>query len=269
MVWTTDDIPDLTDRTAVVTGANGGLGLETARALAQAGAHVVMAARNQDKAREAEADIRSTVATANLQIVPLDLGSLASVRAAGEHIAEHHSHIDILVNNAGLMAQPERRTEDGFEMQFGVNHLGHFAFTSLPACPGSCRPARLGSSPSRARRTTSAGPWIRATPTSTARTGRGRPTASRSWPTSTSASACNAGSTTPVCAAASLIAHPGLSDTDLQARSVEESGGALTKLFHGLAGMTGMSPERRRSAPAPSRHRPRGPRAGSSTARCS
>jgi len=241
MVWTTEDIPDLTDRTAVVTGANGGLGLETARVLAQAGAHVVMAARNQDKAREAEADIRSTVATANLQIVPLDLGSLASVRAAGQRIVERHNHIDILVNNAGLMAQPERRTEEGFEMQFGVNHLGHFAFTSY------LMPGLLQASSARVVTVTSTAHHI----------GRavdpGNPNLDGNygpWKAYGQSKLANfhfglglqrlfqdAG-----VSAASLIAHPGLSDTDLQARSVEESGGALTKLFHGLAGMTGMSP---------------------------
>ena len=135
MAWTTHDIPDLSGRTAVVTGANGGLGLETARALAGAGAHVVMAARNQEKAAEAEADIRAGLPQAALEVVPLDLGSLASVRTASGAILAAHERVDILVNNAGLMAIPERRTEDGFEMQFGVNHLGHFALTAqlLPA----------------------------------------------------------------------------------------------------------------------------------------
>ena len=135
MAWTTNDIPDLTGRTAVVTGANGGLGLETARALAGAGAHVIMAARDLEKAAAAEKSIRETHPSASLEIVPLDLGSLASVREAADRILAGHDRIDLLVNNAGLMAIPERRTADGFEMQFGVNHLGHFALTShlLPA----------------------------------------------------------------------------------------------------------------------------------------
>ena len=131
MPWTTADIPDLHGRVAVVTGANGGLGLETARALAGAGAHVVMAARDQAKAAAAEKSVRESHAEASLEVVPLDLGSLASVRQAAERIGAAHPRIDILVNNAGLMAIPERRTEDGFEMQLGTNHLGHFALTGL------------------------------------------------------------------------------------------------------------------------------------------
>ena len=241
MAWTTADIPDLTDCTAVVTGANGGLGLETARALAQAGAHVVMAARNQDKAAEAEADIRATVAAANLQLVPLDLASLASVRTAAASITEHHDHIDILVNNAGLMAQPERRTEDGFEMQFGVNHLGHFAFTShlLPPLLRA-RSGRVVTVTSTAHHIGRAvdpddphlidryGPWKAYGQSKLANFHFGLGLQQRF---------ADAG-----VAAASLIAHPGLSDTDLQARSVDESGGFLTKAFHAMAGTIGMSP---------------------------
>ena len=131
MGWTTKDMPNLSGRTAVVTGANGGLGLETARALAGAGAHVVMAAREPKKTAAAEADIRRSHPKASVEVVPMDLASLASVRTAAERILSRHDRIDILVNNAGVMACPERQTEDGFEMQFGVNHLGHFALTSL------------------------------------------------------------------------------------------------------------------------------------------
>ncbi len=143
MAWTTADIPDLAGHTAVVTGGNGGLGLETVRALADAGAHVVIAARNQAKAADAESEVRTTVPDASLEIVELDLGSLASVRTAAEQIAAAHETIDILVNNAGLMALPERRTEDGFEMQFGVNHLGHWALTPF-SCSPSWPPTRPG-----------------------------------------------------------------------------------------------------------------------------
>ncbi|HZA89030.1 MAG TPA: SDR family NAD(P)-dependent oxidoreductase [Solirubrobacterales bacterium] len=131
MGWTAADIPDQAGRTAVVTGANGGLGLETTRALAAAGAHVVMAARNQDKAAEAVADIRRGAPDASLEVVPLDLGSQASAREAAGHILGSHEKIDVLVNNAGIMGMPERRTVDGFEIQFGVGHLGHYALTAL------------------------------------------------------------------------------------------------------------------------------------------
>ena len=126
MSWTTADIPDLSGKTAVVTGANSGLGLESAKALAGAGALVVMAVRNQEKAQAAHDAIRTAHPDASLEIVELDLGSLDSVRKAGDSIRSAHPVIDILINNAGLMAMPERRTDDGFEMQFGVNHLGHW-----------------------------------------------------------------------------------------------------------------------------------------------
>ncbi len=130
MAYTTESIPDQTDRTAIVTGANGGLGLAIAKGLAGAGAHVVMAARNQAKAQAAFEEIRLRHPTASLEIVELDLASLASVETAAKSIAADHGTIDILVNNAGLMALPERKTSDGFEMQFGVNHLGHWALTA-------------------------------------------------------------------------------------------------------------------------------------------
>ncbi|MCP3999111.1 MAG: SDR family NAD(P)-dependent oxidoreductase [bacterium] len=130
MAWSTSDIPDLSGRVAVVTGANSGLGLESAKALAGAGAHVVMAARNQDKAVVARDEILVAHPDASLEIVELDLGSFESTKAAAAAIAASHPKIDILINNAGLMAMPERRTADGHEMQFGVNHLGHWLFTA-------------------------------------------------------------------------------------------------------------------------------------------
>src|ERR1700758_1308536 len=114
MSWGASDIPDQAGQVAVVTGANAGLGLETARELARKGAHVVMAVRNQQKAQGAEADIRGGVREASLELVPVDLGSQASVRAAAEQISHAHERIDLLVNNAGVMGIPERRTEDGF-----------------------------------------------------------------------------------------------------------------------------------------------------------
>jgi len=147
MSWTAADIPDLSGRVAVVTGANGGLGLEVARELARKGALVVMAARDQAKAASARDAIGSQVPDAALELQPLDLASLASVRQAAAAILAGHPRVDILVNNAGLMAIGERRTEDGFEMQLGVNHLGHFALTALllPALLGERRrPGGLG-----------------------------------------------------------------------------------------------------------------------------
>ncbi len=131
MAFTLASIPDLSGTVTVVTGANGGLGLETAKALAAHGAHVVMAARNQHRAEDGAGEIRAQTPAASLSIVPLDLGSLASVRAAAEQIAAQHPAIDVLVNNAGVMAMPEGKTVDGFETQLGVDHLGHWALTAL------------------------------------------------------------------------------------------------------------------------------------------
>jgi NAD(P)-dependent dehydrogenase (short-subunit alcohol dehydrogenase family) len=124
--WTTADIPDQTGRTAVVTGANSGIGLEAARALAAAGAHVVLACRNTAKGGEAAASIGG--AAGSTEVRELDLADLSSV---GRFAAGLDRPVDVLVNNAGLMAVPEQRTADGFEMQIGTNFLGHFALTGL------------------------------------------------------------------------------------------------------------------------------------------
>ena len=129
--WTTADIPDQTGRTAVVTGANTGLGLETAKALAAKGAHVVLAVRNLDKGRSAVAQITAAVPGAEVELQELDLGSLESVRAAADNLRTKYDRIDLLINNAGVMYPPKETTKDGFELQFGTNHLGHFAFTGL------------------------------------------------------------------------------------------------------------------------------------------
>ncbi len=131
MSWSATDIPDQSGRTVVVTGANGGLGLETARELARKGAHVVMAVRNQQKAQEAVRDIGASVPDASLELVSMDLASQASVREAAEVILRGHHRVDLLVNNAGVMGIPESRTVDGYEMQLGVDHLGHWTLTAL------------------------------------------------------------------------------------------------------------------------------------------
>ena len=130
MGWTEADLPDLTGRTIVVTGASAGLGLETTRALARAGAHVVLATRNAAKTETASAAVRRAVPGAVLEHVTLDLADLASVRDAVAVLRERHEHLDTIVANAGLMATPETRTVDGFELQIGVNHLGHAAFVA-------------------------------------------------------------------------------------------------------------------------------------------
>ncbi|MDH3752286.1 MAG: oxidoreductase [Acidimicrobiia bacterium] len=128
--WTTADIPDLTGRTALVTGANSGIGLETAAELAGAGARVLLGCRSRERADRAVTEIARRVPSADTDVVELDLADLASVRSAAEHV-RREGRLDLLINNAGVMAPPFRETADGFEMQFGVNHLGHFALTGL------------------------------------------------------------------------------------------------------------------------------------------
>jgi NAD(P)-dependent dehydrogenase (short-subunit alcohol dehydrogenase family) len=129
--WTTTDIPDQTGRVAVITGANTGLGYETAAALAAKGAHVVLAVRNLDKGKDAAALIHKRSPAAEVILQELDLTSLDSIHAAAEQLRSDHDRIDLLINNAGVMWTPKSTTKDGFELQFGTNHLGHFAFTGL------------------------------------------------------------------------------------------------------------------------------------------
>lgn len=128
--WTVSDIPSQHGRTAVVTGT-GGLGLQTAIALAKAGANVIVAGRNQLKGMAALNQISKTVANANVAYMTLDLASLASIEAFVQQIQASHSSIDILINNAAVMTPPKwQATTDGFELQFGTNYLGHFALTA-------------------------------------------------------------------------------------------------------------------------------------------
>ena len=129
--WTATDIPDQTGRTAVITGANTGLGFETAAALAAHGARVVLAVRNLDKGKEAATRIGAAAPGAQVELQELDLTSLESVRSAAAQLRSDHERIDLLINNAGVMYTPKSTTKDGFELQFGTNHLGHFAFTGL------------------------------------------------------------------------------------------------------------------------------------------
>jgi NAD(P)-dependent dehydrogenase (short-subunit alcohol dehydrogenase family) len=131
MPWSAEDIPDLTGKTVVVTGGNSGIGLEAARQLAGKGATVVLACRDVAKAANAAADIQRTHAGAKVETMALDLASLASVRDFAARLSAAHPRVDVLCNNAGVMALPYRRTADGFEMQIGTNHLGHFALTGL------------------------------------------------------------------------------------------------------------------------------------------
>jgi NAD(P)-dependent dehydrogenase (short-subunit alcohol dehydrogenase family) len=129
--WTAADVPDQSGRVAVVTGANVGLGLATARELGRAGARVVLGVRNTTKGDQAAATIRSRAPGAELEVRQLDLADLESVWEFTSAVAAAHTCIDLLINNAGIMAAPRRLTEQGFESQFGTNHLGHFALTGL------------------------------------------------------------------------------------------------------------------------------------------
>ena len=140
--WTTDNIPDQSGRVALVTGANSGLGLDTARALAGAGAHVVLACRNADKAQAAAGVITAELPDARLDTLQLDLASLDAIRVAADKFCKRYQRLDILCNNAGVMGLPQGTTRDGFETVFGVNHLGHFALDGqlvdlLRATPGA------------------------------------------------------------------------------------------------------------------------------------
>ena len=128
--WTNKDILDQTGKIAIVTGANGGIGYETARVLAQKGTHVVMACRNMTKGHEAHDAIKREMPDASIQLMHLDLASLDSIHTFVEAFKSEHGQLHLLINNAGVAALPEHRTTaDGFEMHFGTNHLGHFALT--------------------------------------------------------------------------------------------------------------------------------------------
>ena len=243
MAFTTASVPDQDGRVAVVTGANGGLGLETARALVGAGAHVVMAARDQDKAAAAEADIRSSHPGGSLEIVALDLSRLDSVAGAAGAIRREHDRVDILVNNAGVMATPEGRTADGFETQLGVNHLGHFALTAHLLVPllraGAARVVAVTSiarhrgrpvDPSNPHLEGEYGPWQAY--------GRSK-LANLHF-----AIGLQRRFEAEGVEAASLAAHPGFTNTDLQARSARANDGFLQRQSRFWVRMAGMTPAR-------------------------
>lgn len=129
--WITNDIPAQTGRVAIITGANVGLGYESALALARKGAQVIIASRDATKAQKAVSNLQAQVPGAKVEFIQLDLASLASVRTFVDTFKARYDRLDILLNNAGVMAIPRRETADGFEMQLGTNHLGHFALTGL------------------------------------------------------------------------------------------------------------------------------------------
>ncbi|MPZ74108.1 MAG: SDR family NAD(P)-dependent oxidoreductase, partial [Nitriliruptorales bacterium] len=241
-MWSKDTIPDQRGRVVVVTGANAGLGHEVARLLAARGATVVMAARNQERARAARDAIVAAVPDAQVELRELDLASLASVRACGEAIAADHERIDVLVNNAGLMGIPRQQTADGFEMQLGVNHLGHFVLTRR------LLPRLLAAPAGRVVSVTSFGRWMGPTLREKDPHFTGWYNAWVAYGQSKQANhefsielqrrlqAANA-------PAISVVAHPGLAHTDLQRRSVRETHGGLSQRFWAFAARNvGMEP---------------------------
>jgi len=129
--WQAEHVPDQTGKVVIVTGANSGIGYEAAKVLAGKGAHTILACRSREKADTALRDIRTAHPIASVDVMELDLASLTSIRAFADAFRSRHKALHILLNNAGVMALPYRRTVDGFEMQFGTNHLGHFALTGL------------------------------------------------------------------------------------------------------------------------------------------
>ncbi len=240
MSWSTKNIPDLHGKVAVVTGANGGLGLASAKALAGSGAHVVMAARNQAKAAEAHAEILAAHPAASLEIVELDLGSLASVKTAADQIAAKHDDIDILMCNAGVMAMPEGTTEDGFDTQMGINVLGHWAliYHLLPilvATPGArvvtlssvAQHTGLAINPTDPHMRKNFGAWRMYGQTKLAM---------RHLAVGLQAQFDQAGVD-----AKALSAQPGMTNSDLQTTTTAHGGGFLGAFFEKQTKLTGMS----------------------------
>lgn len=241
MGWSIEQMPSQQGRVVIVTGANGGLGLASAKALAGKGAHVVMAVRNQAKAAKAHDEILALHPHASLELVALDLGSLASVEAAATQILAAHDQIDVLLCNAGLMALPEGTTEDGFEQQFGVNHLGHWALTShlLPTIvrtPGarvvtvSSTAQHMGApvDPDNPHMRGNYNPWRMYGQTKLA---------NRHFAVGLQRQFAAAGID-----AKALSAQPGLTNSDLQAHTVAEGGaGFLGPFFHRVTSSMGMS----------------------------
>lgn len=228
MSFTEDDVPDLTGRTVLVTGASSGLGLENARALARRGAHVVLATRDPDRTATATSRIQRAVPDASLEHLPLDLADLASVRGAVAAMLAQHDRLDVLIANAGVMGTPARTTVDGFELQMGVNHLGHAALVAglLPLLAAAPQPRLVVVTSEMAR----AGRVDPAT--------LGRPSVPhRPWRAYAASKLANLLYTAALAerleragsAVVAATAHPGYAATDLQIRGPALGGGALAR----------------------------------------
>lgn len=235
--------PRIEGKVAVVTGANSGLGKETAKALASKGAHVILASRNLEKGNQAREDILKDIPKASLQVKILNLGSLKSITQFSDEVKKEYQSLDYLVNNAGLMAMPESRTEDGFETQFGVNHLGHWALT------GNLLPILKKSDKARIVTVTSSAHHL------IARINFNDPhmrNKYNSWNAYSQSKLANyyfalglhqifKKADAPIM---SLLAHPGFSKTNLQIETVKQGGaGYIGKLSEDLVFKIGMTPD--------------------------
>ena len=225
------------ERRILYTGTN----LETVRELARKGTMVVIGARNLDKAAAAEAELRRELPDAQLEVRELDLSSLASIKAFAVGVLARHDGIDLLFNNAGVMATPERQTEDGFEMQFGTNHLGHFYLTYL-LLPALLRagPARVITTTSTARFT--AGHYDLTNPHMR---GEYKPWVAYGYSKRANlhfAIELNQRLAAAGSAVAVLAADPGFSNTDLQAAAARNSGGRSQRMTHAMVQRLGQSP---------------------------
>jgi NAD(P)-dependent dehydrogenase (short-subunit alcohol dehydrogenase family) len=223
--WTTDDIPDLTGKRAIVTGANSGIGLWTSLELAHHGATVVLGCRSAERGEKALATIRDAVPDADVVLGSLDLADLASVRAFAE---THGSALDLLINNAGVMALPYRTTADGFEMQFGTDHLGHFALTGL------LLPALLERPGARVVTVTSTMHWLGRIHFDDLDAERGY----RKWPAYCQAKLANlvfAKELDRRAPFASVASHPGYAATNLQQAGPRMSGKRIRTAAFGVA----------------------------------
>jgi len=244
MSWTAANIPDLSGRVALVTGATSGLGLETARALAGVGAHVIVSARDTGKAKGVVDDLRTEHPGASLEILETNLGSQASVTTAAAAVRAAHPRLDLLVNNGGVMAMPEGRTEDGYETQVGVDHLGHWTLTAL------LLPSLLAADAARVVTVTSFARFQgrRIDVEDPYHEGRYDP-----WRAYGDAKLANYHFAIGLqrefarhgVRATSLAAHPGLSHTNLQVATDEAGGaGSSATFWRGVAARRGMPPER-------------------------
>jgi NAD(P)-dependent dehydrogenase (short-subunit alcohol dehydrogenase family) len=234
MTWTERDVPDQSGRVALITGANGGLGFENARALAAKNATVIMAVRDQDKAAAAKREIEEAHHDARLDVRGLDLASLKSIHDLADRVVDEYDRLDILINNAGVMAIPERKTSDGFEMQFGTNHLGHHALTSrllpvLVKTPGSRVVSVTSTARHFGRPVDPANPHLEGNYDRWRAYGQSK-LANLHFALGLEQRLRSAGAST-----SSLVAHPGLTYTDLQENTAREGGGdgwaKLTRRF--------------------------------------